>query len=122
VDSVGRTTTENETAYPEKSNFFIVDNLTRIIMSPFSALPMQRSDDFLIPSNVDNDQHCDRNSDVTLNNVLLPIGGALSLLCYAYLMWMYFVVKSPILMRHPTSKCGDYNVLPIYYMVHVMVI
>lgn len=38
-----------------------------------------------------------------MSQYFLPIGAALSILCYLYLLWMYFVVKSPVLMRHPTA-------------------
>eukprot|EP01038_Epipyxis_sp_PR26KG_P016219 gene16219-22064_t len=37
------------------------------------------------------------------DKIILPIGGILSTICYIYLFWMYFVVKAPILMRHPTA-------------------
>jgi hypothetical protein len=65
---------------------------------------MGRNDDFLYPRDVDYDTACDKNSDILSNNVVLPLGGSLSIICYIYLLWMYFVVKSPVLIRHPTSK------------------
>lgn len=63
------------------------------------------SDDFLLPTNHDNDQPCDYLSDVELYDSLLVFFAAMSLTSDLYLMWMYFVVRTPILRRHPTSKC-----------------
>lgn len=61
-------------------------------------------DDLLLPSDLDTDIQCDDMGDVVLGKYFLPIGAGLSILCYSYLLWMYFVVKSPVLMRHPTGN------------------
>ena len=75
---------------------------------------MGESDDFITPSNVDLNTKCDENSNILSHTIILPLGAALSLLCCLYLLWMYFVVKSPILIRHPTSKCLYMHVILVY--------
>ena len=47
---------------------------------------------------------CRTEQEIILNKYLLPLGGILSVLCYIYLFYMYFVLNSPVLKRHPTSK------------------
>lgn len=62
-------------------------------------------DDFLLASDRDRDDPCALNIERgTAFKVVLPFFASLSLVCYAYLLWMYFYVKSPLFMRHPTSK------------------
>jgi hypothetical protein len=48
---------------------------------------------------------CVVESDIYQDQFVLPIGGILSTLCYAYLFYLYFVLKLPTLKRHPTSNC-----------------
>jgi len=87
-------------------------------------MPSAGSDDFLIPTNVDLSEKCTSLSKIEWvsiylyhiykkkyklyfcgqSTVILPTGAAISLTCYSYLLWMYFVVNSPVLKRHPTSK------------------
>ncbi len=65
---------------------------------------MPRNDDFFLPNNVDYSEPCADDSNIVDGNIILPFGASLSVLCYLYLMWMYFVQQSPIFRRHPTSK------------------
>lgn len=65
---------------------------------------LNRGDDFILPANQDTSQECELISDNHALSDFLPFCGALSIACYLYLFWMYFVLKSPILKRHPTSK------------------
>lgn len=53
---------------------------------------------------IDYDTECNTMSSIAADEVLLPIGGIISLCCYFYLLHMYFFVDSSILHRHPTSK------------------
>ena len=69
-----------------------------------SAPNMAADDDFFSPRNTDTYEPCADDSNIAQGSVVLPIGAALSVLCYLYLMWMYFVLQSPIFKRHPTSK------------------
>ena len=62
------------------------------------------NDDFLVPDGVDLTTKCDTESLIINSSTIFPIGAVLSLVCYLYLLWMYFVVKAPLLKRHPTSK------------------
>ena len=47
---------------------------------------------------------CNNLNMIQSDKVVLPLLGAISTICYFYLFWMYFVKKSPILLRHPTCK------------------
>lgn len=67
-------------------------------------------DDIILPSQLDTSIQCDNMGDIVMSQYFLPIGAALSILCYLYLLWMYFVVKSPVLMRHPTGTNAAENV------------
>jgi hypothetical protein len=62
------------------------------------------NDDFLVPSDVDLSQPCDFDEAVLEQGTALRTFALLSLACYAYLFWMYFIVRTPVLKRHPTSK------------------
>lgn len=84
---------------------------TAHIQSQMLSLDAQ-GDDFLVPSDVDLNDSCDSNTDILSNKIILPLGGCLSVLCYLYLLWMYYVVKSPVLMRHPTSKPPSLPLFP----------
>ncbi len=61
-------------------------------------------DDFLVPQSVDLSTKCNAESTIIYSSTIFPVGAILSLMCYMYLMWMYFIVKTPVLKRHPTSK------------------
>jgi hypothetical protein len=65
---------------------------------------MGANDDFLVPSDVDLSQPCDFDEAVLEQGTALRTFALLSLACYAYLFWMYFIVRTPVLKRHPTSK------------------
>lgn len=62
------------------------------------------NDDFLVPTNVDLMTSCDIDQAVLERGTVLRACACLSIACYLYLFWMYFVVKTPVLKRHPTSK------------------
>lgn len=65
---------------------------------------MGNNDDFLVPTNVDLTTECDIDLAVVHKGTILRSCAILSIAAYAYLFWMYFVVKTPVLKRHPTSK------------------
>ena len=65
---------------------------------------MGSDDDFLVPTNVDLDEKCGDIKHILLNQSLLRILAILSIICNMYLMWMYFILKTPVLKRHPTCK------------------
>lgn len=48
-------------------------------------------------------ENCHSYESINEASIVLPIGAAISCLAYAYLLWMYFVVKAPIFNRHPTA-------------------
>ncbi len=62
------------------------------------------NDDFLVSNGADYDTKCNHDGQIWYDDIILPFGAALSSACYLYLMWMYFVLKTPVLKRHPTSK------------------
>jgi hypothetical protein len=64
----------------------------------------ETNDDFFHPSHVDKSEPCADDNNIINGSVALPLLAALSIACYSYLMWMYFVLQSPIFKRHPTSK------------------
>jgi hypothetical protein len=64
----------------------------------------QNGDDFFLPHDPDAYEPCADDSNIQQGEVVLPLGAALSLLCYVYLLWMYFGLQSPVFRRHPTSK------------------
>jgi hypothetical protein len=75
---------------------------------------LNANDDFIKPSDPNTASEClefENNYKVSL-----PICGALSIACYSYLFWMYFVIKSPVFKRHPTSKFCFINYNPIMYV------
>ena len=47
---------------------------------------------------------CDSIEDIFGDKFFLPIGGCISVICYLYIFYLYFVKKPAALMRHPTSK------------------
>lgn len=73
-----------------------------IVAAHLTAMP--RNDDFFYPSETDYTEPCADDSSIVYGNIVLPFGAGLSVVCYLYLMWMYFVLQSPIFKRHPTSK------------------
>jgi hypothetical protein len=60
-------------------------------------------DDLFIPNDADNSMDCAHHMG-SERRYLLAMSGVLSMLSYGYLMWMYFVLQSPVFKRHPTSK------------------
>ena len=67
---------------------------------------MGANDDFLVPSDkyIDLTQPCDIDHAVLHTENVLVTFACLSIASYLYLFWMYFVVKTPVLKRHPTRK------------------
>ena len=55
----------------------------------------------LLPKNIDYGEPCASMATLQYGGVILRIGGMTSCICYAYIFWMYFVLKSPLLHRHP---------------------
>lgn len=51
-----------------------------------------------------NQTACESLEDVVHGQIILPLGASLSILCYLFLFYLYFVVDVPALKRHPTSK------------------
>ena len=47
---------------------------------------------------------CNSTSKIWKSIYGTPTVAAISIVCYLYIFYMYFVVKSPVLKRHPTSK------------------
>lgn len=62
------------------------------------------NDDFLVPGDVDLSLSCDIDQAVLHKDTVLRLFACLSIASYLYLFWMYFVVRTPVLKRHPTSK------------------
>jgi hypothetical protein len=74
-----------------------------MIQSMVNQFEVNNIDDVFIPNNADTSIQCD-SQEIYGKHVLLPMGGVVSLVCYFYLLWMYSVLNSPVLKRHPTSK------------------
>lgn len=62
------------------------------------------NDDFLVPRDVDLSLECDIDRTVEHGGTVLRAFAVMSIASYLYLFWMYFVVKTPVLKRHPTRK------------------
>eukprot|EP01038_Epipyxis_sp_PR26KG_P004541 gene4541-6411_t len=62
-----------------------------------------QGDDFLAASYTNLSTPCSSESQIYYHTQLLTFFALLSTLCYMYLLWMFFVVKSPVLKRHPTT-------------------
>lgn len=65
---------------------------------------MGMDDDFLVPRDVDLSLGCDIDRTVEHGGTVLRAFAVMSIASYLYLFWMYFVVKTPVLKRHPTRK------------------
>jgi hypothetical protein len=72
------------------------------------------NDDFLVPGDVDLSTNCDIDQDAIHKGTILRAFACLSIAAYLYLFWMYFVVKTPVLKRHPTRK---YSLPPASYVL-----
>lgn len=52
-------------------------------------------------------EKCNSVTSILKSEYILPLFGAISTLCYIYIFYMYFILNSPLLKRHPTSKCHN---------------
>lgn len=82
---------------------------------------MSDHDDFLVPQDADLSIKCSGLEIIILSKQILVIFAGLSVLCCLYLLWMYFVRRTPILRRHPTGErfCIVMIVFPPLHHVNV---
>ena len=65
----------------------------------------RRLNEFYNLGNVDYTKPCNNMSFIAADEIILPTGAIISILCYCYILHMYFFVNSTVLRRHPTSTC-----------------
>lgn len=80
------------------------------------------NDDFILPSDVDTTLKCIDLNDLKDSKFGLPFAASISLICYFYLFWMYFIINSPVFKRHPTSKNKKFYPFNIYFSLSIFII
>lgn len=64
----------------------------------------------------DQSTNCPTESTIYYSQIVLPIGGSVSVLCYLYLFYMYYIINSPILKRHPTTLAINKCILEFIFV------
>jgi hypothetical protein len=82
----------------------LLDTATLPAQALTLVLSMATTDDFYNSNPATELGECNDIRTILKHAYVLSIGGIVSCLCYLYIFHMYFIKKSPLLKRHPTSK------------------